>query len=547
MTLLTAFIAFAVTMLILSTMVTAIVQIAHEARRMRQRHLNRLVRELFDQVVWPRFGAALTTSAANTELRRIETTVLQNKDPLALTWLDRVFEGTTGRFKGLSVGPKLLIGPVIGTVIVGLAAALALLGGIELFVVIAIVIYWLVDRSTDRRQNAAPRVKKMNGADDEPHLSIAHKELRFAFVREMTTVVGASQRGHRRANHLSNLDLATRLARTEIGCAIMKQGEDKAQELIYDMVRQFELLGKGAKTSFAELSRKWSVWIAFALALAVNVDVITLLKQYIENPEVAARVEKMGEAAATNYTEQLEKLQVQEKTLRNEIKAEKAADKDSETKNREKLLAAVEQQIKATHAGIELQLDSLTGAGVRIGRDYYPYCSGTRSSEMDPRCKSQKTMRDTAKDTEFYKHFGILESRSIFGISIPAALITENVKSFLLEAYVRVYLDLRNFSSWLIGVLLGGALIGLGGPFWFDAYRKLAGIGSMLRGLGLGSRGQADEAKSGDQKPPAKDPETAHAPENVAKAFAEAARANAIIPATTHRPIRGTDGRPLAP
>jgi hypothetical protein len=37
--------------------------------------------------------------------------------------------------------------------------------------------------------------------------------------------------------------------------------------------------------------------------------------------------------------------------------------------------------------------------------------------------------------------------------------------------------------KWLIGVLLAGLLIGLGGPFWFDTFKKLSAVTGLARGL----------------------------------------------------------------
>ena len=37
--------------------------------------------------------------------------------------------------------------------------------------------------------------------------------------------------------------------------------------------------------------------------------------------------------------------------------------------------------------------------------------------------------------------------------------------------------------KWVLAVLLAGLLIGLGGPFWFDTFRKLSSLTGIVRGL----------------------------------------------------------------
>lgn len=74
--------------------------------------------------------------------------------------------------------------------------------------------------------------------------------------------------------------------------------------------------------------------------------------------------------------------------------------------------------------------------------------------------------------------------------------------------------------KWLIGVLLAGVLIGLGGPFWFDTFKKLSAITGLARGL------QSTVQKAKETAQQARD-ESDDASELV-KIFQTAARAHAM-------------------
>lgn len=64
MALLEALAAFAVAMIIFSTIVTSIVEVIHRVLGMRHRHLKRIVRCLFDDIIWKRLGDKLDREPA---------------------------------------------------------------------------------------------------------------------------------------------------------------------------------------------------------------------------------------------------------------------------------------------------------------------------------------------------------------------------------------------------------------------------------------------------------------------------------------------------
>ena len=72
--------------------------------------------------------------------------------------------------------------------------------------------------------------------------------------------------------------------------------------------------------------------------------------------------------------------------------------------------------------------------------------------------------------------------------------------------------------GWLLSVLLAGLLIGLGGPFWFNVFRKLGALAGMVRGMQTPAQQAREQGK----------PTGAMEPGEFTKVFETAAKANAL-------------------
>jgi hypothetical protein len=98
-------------------------------------------------------------------------------------------------------------------------------------------------------------------------------------------------------------------------------------------------------------------------------------------------------------------------------------------------------------------------------------------------------------------------------------------------------------------VLVAGALIGLGGPFWFDVYRQVASVLQVARGIGFGkSKGANTETDTEKARPDMpKPPEKAHAPPSAVDAFRDAVDADAVLARAGGggRLLLASDGTPL--
>ena len=88
------------------------------------------------------------------------------------------------------------------------------------------------------------------------------------------------------------------------------------------------------------------------------------------------------------------------------------------------------------------------------------------------------------------------------------------------------------FILWFFSVLLAGVLIGLGGPFWFDIFRKLGALTGIVGGL------RGSQPAQGTQVPP-----TAAASTTPAAPLTDAFQRTIVEPARRGgRPLLSTDG-----
>jgi hypothetical protein len=104
-------------------------------------------------------------------------------------------------------------------------------------------------------------------------------------------------------------------------------------------------------------------------------------------------------------------------------------------------------------------MSNFMGLGLPIGREFYPNCPGDGSpatlKNYDPQCKTVLSS---------------LPEGAAGKINSPNGQIFKTA--------------LKDPGKWLFVVIISGALIGLGGPFWFDVASKLGGIRRNLRGDG---------------------------------------------------------------
>ena len=222
------------------------------------------------------------------------------------------------------------------------------------------------------------------------------------------------------SRHVSTLhwrELLRRVVENDAAGAILS---DKSGAALAALAVRYERFGVDATAFFQERARAISILLAFVAAFALNVDAVALFSSFLKDRALTERVIANAKPILEAY----------EKSRGSGEQAERAA-QDAE---------AVETSI----AELRETLESPLLAGLPIGAGYYPWCAQLK---LDGRCEGVAAAR------QGYDELG--DVRRVFRVLGDEA---------------------RLIFLWLLSILLSGFLIGLGGPFWFDAYRTLASI-----------------------------------------------------------------------
>jgi hypothetical protein len=247
---------------------------------------------------------------------------------------------------------------------------------------------------------------------------------------------------------LTARDVLVRLSRTEVGTELYDAAKADWDAAIERIETRYDELSAAASEWFKNSSAVGSLVIGVCLALALNVDGMRVFDFFLKNPDQAAAV--VGDAE--QYLKAHETMQARVAEAR-ETLATAAPDDQAARAEAEIILAEVDE----TYAAIGTQRRQLSELGLPTGAGFFPYCRPTEGMPSpDERCKAKK-----------YAYFGHLV-------------------------------------GWLFIVLLSGVLIGLGGPFWYNAATGLLRVTQMMRG-------KAPPADAAAPPPPPHAPRTAGA------------------------------------
>ncbi|MBO9408640.1 hypothetical protein J7399_14475 [Shimia sp. R9_1] len=363
-------------------------------------------------------------------------------------------------------------------------------------------------------------------------------------------------------DHISVVEFAELIGRTEFGEAMRRAAvtqRDKAREateealttLIEDMARRFDNAGQQTRENFAELARRWSIGLAFVVAIFANVDAVLLFRTFYEDPQLSQRVDAAYEARLKEFSEREARLveQVAEKQVEVE-KDDAGKTADEEVEELRKALSAVREEMAT-------QVDELRELGVPVGWTLFPFCKdvsqATVSNDEDTGRLSVVQPGADDRCLALAEHM-LSEQKGEQSIIVSFGDIRENIAALELDCKEtwfgkakegtsfcefrnwqtywvasKEWLNMRSefgLSAWVFGVLFGGVLIGLGGPFWFDIYRRLSSIASVASAVGFTAQARPKTTPDQVREPI---PETAHRPKNVKDAFETSLKAKRQI------------------
>lgn len=222
-------------------------------------------------------------------------------------------------------------------------------------------------------------------------------------------------------DELTSYSFLQRLAKSELSETIRQLDDAQLNRYLANITRTYDRYMAASTEFYRKKSHIWTVAFALALAIVFNVPAARVYMHLMDNPETRAElINKADTAIDQNREAEAALRQFWEEQG---VVVEKAEGDDSD-KLGEADRAAVEKKIDDLRGTLEsLRIDT----GLPIGPSMWPYCAGDKDRNL-PECSDEAE----AERGDW--------------------------------AYI----------YWLFNVLLAGALIGLGGPFWAKVYTRLA-------------------------------------------------------------------------
>jgi hypothetical protein len=328
---------------------------------------------------------------------------------------------------------------------------------------------------------------------------------------------------------LTDAEFIDRLARSDLGRTLKDKlpagGFQTWDDLSAHLLQRFKTVGGASSETFARHSRGWSVAVGFLLATSLNIDSIDLLNSYLTSPElrqqVIDRTDEIMSQQPTTPGAQTPATQGPDALAGTRARVDAAAGRLSATvtelenalpaitaalpqEQGQKVAAEVQarlqgvlSQAKGIQEGVGALNTDVTEArqqilGVTrslttsfpIGWQRFPNCE---SDSPDLRCGSSAQPVNPDNLPAWHRVLArvtqVLPAR--YGEPVRLGSMT------LAEASVE---RPAQFYQWLAGVLLTGVLLGLGSPFWVQV------VSSTLK-LSRAAKDESQQAASQTQTP----------------------------------------------
>ena len=211
-------------------------------------------------------------------------------------------------------------------------------------------------------------------------------------------------------------------------------GRKELNEFLEGFDKEYEEYEKAISNFFKRRAQLLSLTVGIGLAIGANIHGLRLFERYIDNPELTARI--------ITQTDEIGSV----------IKATQDRIANQSDTNDENL-QIIQRELQRSK---EL-MGKLASTGLPIGWNFYPHCpTSTPQEGVAPH------------DTDCGPVIALAKEADI------------KADSTLAWIYTTLKLDFLGFLQWLFVVIVTGMLIGLGGPFWFDVARRLAGIRQQI-------------------------------------------------------------------
>lgn len=265
--------------------------------------------------------------------------------------------------------------------------------------------------------------------------------------------------------------------------ARLRKAEEAALDDIIDRIaRRFDETADAAREYFKSSSMVLSMLVGIGIAICFNVEGVRILKHFLNDPKAAEAVAAQAEEALQKNEEARERLDRAILALEEaNLSGQPPAVTDDGATTREpppNPLRDARQALVAAKEGVEsaaAYAGKVKAFGVPMGFDYFPHCLWIgRKNDRDKHCDGTNfeawSNCRTAVQCAAIEEVGEISRRSVFW--------------YLVQNWTESLL-------WFACVLLTGLVIGLGGPFWYDIVANLTRAVQAIRGRAPGESVQA--------------------------------------------------------
>jgi hypothetical protein len=229
--------------------------------------------------------------------------------------------------------------------------------------------------------------------------------------------------------------------------------------VLKDVAQKFEAFGKEASAYFEGRARLLSVAVAVVLAFAVHVDAIELFNTFLRNPSVRANVLGQLDTVTKQYQEIDGKL-----------------DKTQKASDAAKAAAPKTDQAAAPPAGPAGQAAPATDQTPKTGQQEFEENQKALKDTID---KTKKTLSDLG---DLGVPIGWNDERREAAKMLPIVWTCPNSPNIFKlggacdKDKKDIWIQVPTVFSVYLYLFIGGMLIGLGGPFWYNAITSLTSI-----------------------------------------------------------------------
>jgi hypothetical protein len=269
----------------------------------------------------------------------------------------------------------------------------------------------------------------------------------------------------RRLASLDVTEFMARLGSSEFGEAIRSNIAQRAgivaDEVLKDIAQKFDAFGREAGQYFEARARLLSILVAILVAWGMYVHPYELLTTYLRDPVITQSVIDMEKDVTETYAEK-----------------RKAADEAA------KELAQAEKEQETAQQQYEDALANKNVDSTQPKGETAPTAANPAKDHLDEKKKALISAREKWRAA-------LIEAKATIqpleDIGVPIGWTRERLAAANFGASIAPWFPLPLPNEWnamtittLCWLLLGGLLVGLGGPVWFDVVKSLSSIRNVL-------------------------------------------------------------------